>query len=45
LRVSACKIANLARLLQLFISRNMALQREKVYFKRIIKDIIASLDI
>jgi hypothetical protein len=41
----ACKIENLANLLQLFISRKVAFQREKVYLRRILEHIRASLDL
>jgi len=36
---------NLAKLLQLFISRKIAFQREKLNLRRILKDIRASLDL
>jgi hypothetical protein len=45
LRNSACKIANLAKLLQLFILRNIAFQRKPVFLRRKVKDIRASLDL
>jgi hypothetical protein len=45
LRDLACKIANLAKLLQLLISGKIDFQREKVYLRRKLKDIRASLDL